>query len=435
MSHASVRSSAMARAPLRGSSAEDSTGERQRALRVILGRPLLCAGGEEPEDFVIVRRHAEWLRVFFARHLGWTLDVDSDFVRLRKLPADLHDGTRPALDAATNAPFSRRRYVLFSLALCALERAERQTTLGRLAEEVVREAQDPELVEAGVQFDLKSHDQRRDLVQVVRLLLSLRVLLRVQGDEQQFLSERGDVLYDVQRGALLAVLNVRQPPTLISDSDFSARLSALVLELRPDTEEARNRALRLSLMRRLLDDPIVYYADLTEEERVYLTNQRGSMLKVLEDATGLHPEVRAEGIALCDERGDMTDLGLPEEGTRGHLVLLVAEYLAGRLRTQGELPIAVREIEQHVEQLVAQHKSHWSRDATQAGAVHGLCCETLDRLEALRLVRRGTTGTSVEAAVIPRPAIARYALAATPKNSGPQINLLDFADSANGARK
>src|SRR5947209_14922100 len=45
---------------------------------------------------------------------------------------------------------------------------------------------------AGIAFDLKSQDQRRDLVQVVRLLLSLRVLVRVQGDEQQYLSERGD---------------------------------------------------------------------------------------------------------------------------------------------------------------------------------------------------------------------------------------------------
>lgn len=412
-------------------SGAEHAAERRRAVRRLLGRPLLCAGGEGQEDFALVRRHAEWLREFFSRHLGWTLDVDSELVRLRKLPADLDDGTRPALDAATEAPFSRRRYVLFCLALCALERAERQTTLGRLAEEVVREAQDPALVEAGILFDLKSHDQRRDLVQVVRLLMSLRVLVRVQGDEQQYLSERGDVLYDVQRPALMVVLNVRQPPSLISDPDFSARLAALALELRPDTEEARNRALRVGLLRRLIDDPVVYFSDLTEDERAYLAYQRGSMLKVLEEATGLHAEIRAEGIAMCDERGDLTDLGLPEEGTRGHLVLLVAEYLAGRLRTQGELPIPILELELHIEQLMAQHKSHWSKEATQPGAARGLCRETLDRLEALRLVRCSAAALSHEAAVVPRPAIARYALAPARNPPAGQTEWLDFA----GARR
>lgn len=391
---------------------QENAAERQRAVRVLLSRPLLCAGGDDEDDFAVVRRQAEWLRGFFARHLGWALDVSSELVRLRKLPADLTDGTRPALDATTDAPFSRRRYVLFCLALCALERAERQTTLGRLAEEIVREAQDPVLIDAAMHFDLKGQDQRRDLVQVVRLLLSLRVLVRVQGHEQQYLSERGDVLYDVQRPALVALLNVQKPPSLIAEGDFSARLAALLHELRPDTEEARNSALRVGLMRRLIDDPVVYFSDLTEDERAYLINQRGSILKVLEEATGLIPEVRAEGIALCDERGDATDLGLPEEGTRGHLVLLLAEYLAGRLRTQGELPIPLRELEEHIEQLIAQHKTHWSKEATQPGAARALCSQTVERLEALRLVRR--TAAAPHAAVVPRPAIARYALAKEP---------------------
>lgn len=385
---------------------EERAAERRRAVRALLQQPLLCAGGDGSEDLAAVRRHTDYLRGFFGKHLGWTLEVDSGLARLRKIPADRADGTRPARDVNTGAPFSRRRYVLFCLALCALERAERQTTLGRLAEEVMREAQAESLTAAGIWFDLKSQDQRRDLVQVVRLLLALRVLLRVQGDEQQFLSERGDVLYDIERPALVAVLNVRRPPSLIGEKDLDGRLGALLAEPRPDTTEGHNQALRVQLMRRLIDDPVVYYSDLAEDERAYLGSQRPFLLKVLEEATGLIPEVRAEGLLLCDDRGDATDLGLPEEGTRGHLTLLLAEHLAGRLRAQGELPVPVAEVVQHVEHLITQNKSRWSRDVTQPGAASMLCRETLERLEALRLVR------CAEEDVIPRPAIARYALAA-----------------------
>jgi uncharacterized protein (TIGR02678 family) len=365
----------------------------------------LCSGGDDAEDFALVRRHVDYLRTFFSKHLRWTLEVDSGLARLRKVPADLSDGTRPARDVNTGIPFSRRRYVLLCLALCALERAERQTTLGRLADEVVREAQADVLSAAGVSFDLKSQDQRRDLVSVVRLLLSLRVLARVQGDEQQYVSEKGDVLYDVERAALVALVNVRRPPSLIRENDWSGRLAALCAEPRPDTPEGRNQFLRVQLMRRLIDDPVVYYGDLSEEERGYLTSQRPFLSRTLEEATGLVPEARAEGLLLCDDRGDCTDLGMPEEGTRGHLALLLAEYLASRLRAQGELFIPLEDVDRHVEQLIAQHKSHWSREVTQAGAASAIAGETLARLEALRLVRRGEGG------VIPRPAIARYALA------------------------
>lgn len=404
----------------------EGAAERRRAVRALLVQPLLCAGGDDAEAFALVRRHVDYLRAFFSKHLGWTLEVDSGLARLRKVPADLSDGTRPARDVKTDIPFSRRRYVLLCLALCALERAERQTTLGRLAEEIVRESQAEALSAAGMAFDLKSQDQRRDLVSVVRFLLSMRVLVRVQGDEQQYLSDRGDVLYDVERPALIALVNVRRPPSLIRETDWSRRLAALSAEPRPDTPEGRNQFLRAQLMRRLIDDPVVYYRDLSEEELSYLTSQRPFLSRTLEEATGLLPEARAEGLLFCDDRGDCTDLGMPEEGTRGHLTLLLAEYLAARLRSQGELPVPLPDLVRHVELLIAQHKSHWSREVTQAGAASALTIEALERLEALRLCR------CADGSVIPRPAIARYALAAPIQMARKENAVFAFAEGLPG---
>lgn len=118
--------------------------ESRRAARALLRRPLL-----RPTDdgFVLVRRHAPGLREWFERNTGWHLVVDSEMARLVKSAGA--DPTYPARDVKSKQPFGRRRYVLFCLALAALSRAEAQITLGRLADQVVLGATDPDLTAAG----------------------------------------------------------------------------------------------------------------------------------------------------------------------------------------------------------------------------------------------------------------------------------------------
>jgi uncharacterized protein (TIGR02678 family) len=332
--------------------------------------------------------------------------VDAEVARLRKTPGAYSDGTRPAVDATSGLPFTRRRYVLLCLALAAVERSERQTTLGRLAERMMELFQaDPALSEAGVTWELTTQDGRRDLMHAVRLLLVLQVLVRVQGDEQQFLTDKGDVLYTVRRPALAAVLAVRRPPSTVEEMTWEGRLERILEEPLPDSEEGRNRRLRISLVRRLLDDPVVYFADLSAEENAYLVSQRGHLARLLEQATGLVAEVRREGMALVDEGGALTDLGLTEEGTEGHLMLLLAEHLAHRARAQPEAVVPRSELYEYVAALIAEHHMQWRKDVREPGAETRLAEEALERMEALALVRRTAEG------IIPRPAIGRFALA------------------------
>lgn len=374
--------------------------ERQEALRALLCHPLLPAVGAHAAAFVLVRRHADALRKWLARCPRWTLQVEPEQARLRKTPGDLADATRPALDPQ-EAPFTRRGYVLLCLALAALTGEDRQTTLGRLAERVMGYfAADPALGRAGA-FALESMDQRRDLVRVVRLLLDLRVLVRVAGEEQGFIHDPGrDVLYNVSRPALAAAPNLRRAPSSVEAAALDARVAALVEEHAPETDEARNQALRARLFRRLLDDPVVYYEDLAAEELAYLTRQRPFLVAEIEEATGLVAEVRREGIAMVDPRRELTDVGMPEEGTEGHLTLLLADWLAERAR-----PVGVAAVEQRVAELVAEHREHWRKGVSEPGAEIALAAGALGRLAALRLVRR------VPGGVEPRPALARYAVA------------------------
>ncbi|QFG26270.1 TIGR02678 family protein [Actinomadura sp. WMMB 499] len=376
--------------------------ERRRAVRALLRGPLLT-----PRDaaYAIVRRHAGYLTQWFAREAGWSLHVDAGAARLRKVPGDLGDGSRAARvrdgGARAREPFSRRRYVLACLALAALERAEAQVTLGWLVDRVVAFAADEEIVRAGITFTMQDRDERGDLVAVAQLLLSLGALVKVAGDEQAFVNRTGDALYDVDRRVLAVLLATRRGPSLVGDGGHDARLTAITEDLVPDTEDGRNRVMRHTLTRRLLDDPLVYYADLTAEQRAYLDVQRGPLLKRLTEATGLLAEVRAEGIALLDPTREATDFGMPEEGTEGHATLLLAEHLSACLR-DGKATVTVEAAERRMRGLIAEHRAHWRKNVRDPGAEQALTAHALDRLAALGLVRLSG------AEIAPLPALARF---------------------------
>lgn len=372
---------------------DEDIARRRTALRALLRRPLLTVESD-PDEVVLVRRHQRELRDWLSRETGWRLQVDAETARLFKTAPTLEDGTHPARGKA-GEPFGRRRYVVLCLALAVLERADAQTTLGRLAEEVLNAAAEPDLA---FPFTLEGRAERSDLVAVVRLLIGWGVLRRVAGDEESYLSATGDVLYDVRRVVLASLLTGVRGPSTVTATGFEKRLADLTEEPVPDTDELRNRALRRRLTRRLLEDPVVYYDDLDDAERVYLVSQRAAITRRIEEATGLVAEVRAEGVAMVDPDDELTDVRMPEQRTDGHVTLLVAEYLSGRdAATRDELVAFVRNA-------AVRHRSYWRKGVTEPGAAEELLGIALGKLTALRLVE------VLPGRVRARPAIARYAV-------------------------
>lgn len=370
-----------------------------RATRALLARPLLRQRAD-PETFALVRRHATELRAWFDANCGWRLHVDSEVARLFKLSEPDGAGTRPAREPRSQVAFSRRRYVLVGLALSVLERAEVQITLGRLAEGIIVAAGDERLSAAGVTFELHGREERGDLVSVVRLLLDLGALTRVAGEEEAFVRQAGDVLYDVERRVLAVLISAPRGPSTVLARDFGSRLRALVETPAALSDELRTRAIRQRLTRHLLDDPVLYYDELDEPARAYMTTQRAALTRRVADRSGLLAEVRAEGVAMVDPHDELTDVRMPEVGTDGHVTLLITEHLAAHG------PCAVGDLHALVRRLAHEHRAYWRRDTRDPGAEIGLVSRALERLVALRLVR--CAGDAVE----PLPALARFALAA-----------------------
>jgi len=374
--------------------------ERERALRALLMRPLMPAGDPALE---LVRRHAAYLRDWFGRETGWNLQVERQCARLYKRAAVTDDATRGLPD------FDQDRYVLLCLACAVLERAESQITLRALGERLLEAAADPDLAGCGFTFTLEGARERRALVGVCRLLLELGVLMRVAGDEEGFVNQSGDVLYDVHRRVLARLPAGTRGASLIAmtqtDLDLNGRLAALVEEYVPDSLEGKRLALRHRLARRLLDDPVVYHDDLSEDEREYLVSQRGPMAYRLALAAGLSAELRAEGLALVDADGELSDQQLPAVGTEAHATLLVAEHLARTARATPERIHALPELAAYLRAAADRYGRFWRKDAREAGAETALATEAVNRLAGLRLVRR------LEHGVQALPALHRYAIA------------------------
>lgn len=395
--------------------ARQKAAEFEQALRALLMQPLLPASHAA---YAPVRRHLVALREWLARETGWTLLVERECARLYKRPGALDDATRGA--AGFDGALARERYALLCLVCAVLERAEPQITLQVLGERVLEAAIDDELAAQGFRFTLEAARERRDLVHVCRYLLQHGVLSLVAGDEARYV-ERGsgaDVLYDVHRRVLAALPGGSRGASWLASTqpqlDFEGRLSALVEEFVADSDQGRREAARHRIARCLLDDPVVYHDELTQHERDYLASQRGPMSARLADALGLVAELRAEGLALIDPDSELTDERMPAVGTEAHATLLIAEYLAAAEReTPGRLHTLV-ELSAFIRAAADRHSRYWNKAAREPGAETGLAEQAVNRLVALKLLRRQ------DERVATRPALLRYGFV-QPRISGADV--------------
>lgn len=367
--------------------------ERQRAARLLLRHPMVTAERPDADAFALVRRHEAELRHWFREQLGYRLVIDHEQARLFKRRPP-HGLPRPALNRG-GRPFDRRRYSLLCLVLAALERCEVQTILSSLAEEV-------KLLTAAAEgvalLDLERTAERRAFVDAVRYLVALDVLRETDGDDTAFVHGAGDVLYDVDSRRLAFMLAATTPPSLASGP------GALGDEIYPPTDDGKNLRIRHRLMRRLVEEPVVYFDDLAEEERSYLTWKRAYLVGQVEDWTGLAVEVRSEGLAAIDASGGGSDVAFPATSNVAHAALLFADELAVRLRRNAGSTVPRGELLELAERIFSRHRWAKSYREDPAGAEH-LMRDALAHLESLGLLRQLPEGAE------PLPAIARYRVA------------------------
>ncbi|MFF2652665.1 TIGR02678 family protein [Streptomyces sp. NPDC058045] len=299
----------------------------QKAVRLVLRHPLVTPGYPDKGALAIVRRWAGQLRTDLVEVFGYRLVTTADTARLQRAQDGL-DATRPALTRA-GRPFDRRRYAYLVLTLAALGRHSAQVALGELADAVAADAVRVD----GLGLDTARKPDRDAFVDAVTWLTERGALTLADGSATAWAGdpERAEALYDIDREILLAVhhpsrvLQHLTSVTALLDSAGALGMSAGRAAQRRD--QAR-RARRL-----VLENPVAYYAEAGPELLGQL--RAPALAEDLERLTGLTVERRAEGVALIDTSGRLSDIRFPGGGTVAQAALLLAARISTAVRRSG----------------------------------------------------------------------------------------------------
>lgn len=362
--------------------------ERRHAARHLLQHPLACAE-HDPEAFALVRRHEDELDRWFTQRLGYRLQVSTDTARLAKVGSVA--SARP-LRTATGRPFHQLEYVLLALTLASTVAGPAVISLRDLVDLVRTAAAD-----AGVDLaDDGTH--RRAQVAVLRWMIEagLAFELHDQVDAYRDDAEADAVL--AMRPDRIALLPL---PAMVDAGDGGE------LRSRADRRPARRTWLRT----RLVEEPVVYRHDLTDEEWDELRRRQAEEARVLDEMFGLVVEARAEGVATIDPDGSLSALRFPGTGTVHHAALLLIGDLCGRGLVRSAGTPAERgwvdgaELVATMARLSGPNARRWKADLVERP--DQLAAEVVELLVGVRLAERdGTEGDPPRLRLL--PAAARF---------------------------
>ncbi|MFD8101617.1 TIGR02678 family protein [Nocardia fluminea] len=284
----------------------------QRAARVMLANHLVTRVYPDRIALPLIRRWATELREDLAELFGYRLEVTETTARLYPVH-DRLDDARPAR-SVNDRVFDRRRYAYLSLALAALGRAGDQITLSELAEHVADYASRIE----GLDLSTERAADRDAFVDAVGWLGARGALTLADGDAGGWASdpEAGEALYDIDRPVVFALF---RPPRALQ------HLHSVRGLLAEDTDEAPADQAR-RVRRALVERPVVYLDELLPAEAALLGQDR--LVGEVEYCTGLRAERRAEGVALIDSSGRLSDTRFPGTGTLAQVALLLIGEIA-----------------------------------------------------------------------------------------------------------
>lgn len=265
-----------------------------------LERHTFLTNARNPDFLMLVRRHSAELKRRFGETVGYRLVVESTFARLLKPP--LPDTSPVRALQGPNGPVGPRVYQYICLLAAALQApgAADQWLISSLVAQVRSDA-----ATAGI-ITGDSYTERRDLVTAVNLLAEFGVVEETEGTATAWA--------------------VGQDPEVLLTVDQTA-LSYLIAN--PVIGETRTERPARTLARRLVEDPILDRALLTDEEERVWIRDRGALEEHLEELFGLHLEVRREGALAWDFAEDATDEPFPGQGVPRQLALMFVTELVG----------------------------------------------------------------------------------------------------------
>ncbi|MCK8672507.1 TIGR02678 family protein [Rhodococcus sp. HM1] len=298
----------------------------QRAVRLILTHHLVTVSYPDPNALPLVRRRATELRADLLEAFGYRLEVTETTARLFTVADRLDPGA--GTSTVSDRPFDRRRYAYLALALAALGRAGNQISLSELAGHVAAEASQVD----GVELAADRAADRDAFVDAVAWLCTRGAITLADGDAGRWASdpEVGEALYDIDRAVVTALF--RPPRVLQHLRSVRGLLADGGVPADPERPVATAEVAR-RVRRALVQRPVLYAEELDDAEALQLALPRTAA--DVELLTGLVAERRAEGVALVDSSGRLSDLRFPGTGSVAQLALLLAGEISARVLDAG----------------------------------------------------------------------------------------------------
>lgn len=350
--------------------------EVRAACRHLVMQPLVLAE-REPEAFRLVRRHEHQLDRWFTQRFGYRLQVTADTARLFKAT---YAPRRRHLQTATAQPraLSQRELLMLTLVLAAVAAGPDVISLRDLIPEIRSAAADGEITLTDEPAD------RRALVVALRWMIQHGLATELHDHIERY----------VEDDAADAILRIRPDRVALLPLPALAR-STSVAEL--EDRSAEGTSTRAWMRCQLLEEPVLYRSDLDDADWAELRRRLSEEAATFAEMFGVDIEARAEGLAVIDPTGVLTDSAFPRGGTVGHAALLLLERMAD---TPGE-PVGPADVVAIVGDLAASHRRYWSQLADDP---EQLTDQVLTLLEDHRLVTRH--GSLIEVL----PAAWRYAV-------------------------
>ena len=359
------------------------------AARHLVAHPLVLAE-RDPDTFRLIRRYEHGLDRWFTQRFGYRLQVTADTARLFKSAVVAR--RQPLRTASEQArPFSVREYTMLALALAAVAAGPSVISLRDLLHEIRSAATDADVTVTEAPAD------RRALVTALKWMIRHGAASETHDRVDRYVTD----------SEADAVLRVR--PDRLALLSLPALARSDTVEDLLDRSEQRQSSPRAWMRSTLLEEPVLYRSDLTNDEWAELRRRLGEEARIFGEMFGLLIEARAEGVAAIDPEGGMTDSRFPLAGTVGHAALLVIDRLTGTERTVLERG----EVVATVTTLAGQYRRYWSQLADDPD---GLADAVLELLQDHRLAE--VHGDTVEFL----PAAWRYSVEID--ESGVQASLL-----------
>ena len=283
------------------------------AARHLVTHPMVLAENNT-EMFQMIRRHQKKLDRWFTQRFGYRLQVTVDTARLFKSTVI---ASRRPLRTANNQKraFTTREYTMLALALAAVAAGRSVTSLRDLIREIRLAA-----TEADVPFGDEASD-RRTLVCALRWMIAHGIATEIHNSVDRYAND----------GEADAVLQIRADRIALLPIPALANAETVDQLLESPAQRVSSRPRMRAL---LLEEPVVYRSDMTQEQWSALRRRLGDESAMFNEMFGLHIEARSEGLVAIDPDNQMTDAHFPREHTSGHAALLLIEQLVERLAEQ-----------------------------------------------------------------------------------------------------